>query len=250
MISNGTDIFFGYQYYSGGYAYRLYKTDGMSLSIVKDSLRFQTPALLGNKVIFKGEKTGSSTGGEPWVTDGTTSGTMKLNPVLWTIAGTNRNISPAFNNKIYFAAQNALWETDGTIAGTVPTATATGNIWDFAVLNSVLYFNGQNSANSNRTELFKLGGVSGIGENAYYHSPLSVYPQPSAGNITIEFTSAVDRIEVTVSDLLGKKVQSLSQEVNGTSTSLDISELPEGIYLMQVRSSSGQQATKKIIVGK
>ncbi len=82
-------------------------------------------APLGNKVIFQGKS--SSSGIEPWVTDGTPAGTHLL---VDTVQG-GANGSPVsfinFNGLMYFTIQRQdpgrivyeYWRTDGTTAGTV-----------------------------------------------------------------------------------------------------------------------------------
>ena len=92
-------------------------------------------------------------GNEPWVTDGTTAGTMLLKDIA---PGSNpsdpRYMSQMIemNGSVYFAATSgaldyALWSTDGTTAGTKIVHQFTVDYDDcppnnFVVLNSKLYF--------------------------------------------------------------------------------------------------------------
>lgn len=242
-INLGNELLFGYQYFSGGYAYRLYKTDGLSITQVKDSINFKTPILLGNKIIFKGEVTGSGTLGEPWVSDGTTAGTFKLNTISWSTAGTFRNVSAPFNNKLYFAVTNALWETDGTVSGTKQNTAATGTIWDFAELNNNLYLNAQNAANGNRQELFKLNTTSVGLPTIDAASSINIYPNPTNGMFTIYGNAT----SVEVYNMLGEVVFILANHKQQLTNEIDLSNAPKGIYFVRLYQGT-TVATQKIVV--
>lgn len=249
LVNLGSDVLFGYQYYSAGYAYRLYKTDGTSITMVKDSLNFKNPVKLGNKIVFKGEVTGSATNGEPWVTDGTTAGTFKLNPVSWITAGTFRNNSLEFNNKIYFASGTTLWETDGTVAGTAQNTSGVGSIFDFAEMNGTLYLNWLNAANNNRAELFKLGTSTGLKEHQEALG-IALYPQPASGKVTLLFEQKESNVDVRITDIAGKVLLAEKLTVTGNSADVNLDGIADGIYLLHIKTASGRSTAKKIIVAR
>ena len=111
----------------------------------------QNMTALGSKTIFYADD--GVHGIEPWVTDGTTSGTKLLKDIA---PGASSSI-PLYSNQItvmgnkaYFAGSSgeldhALWSTDGTTEGTQLVHQFTVDHDDcppsnFAVLNSRLYF--------------------------------------------------------------------------------------------------------------
>ena len=88
---------------------------------VEIQLDFQ---IVNNLLLFKANT--DSSGDELWITNGTENGTFMLNDVY---PGTTSGIisySTATDelNKLFFTGfdgnQRMLWETDGTVAGTIP----------------------------------------------------------------------------------------------------------------------------------
>lgn len=77
-------------------------------------------ATVGNRIVFSGNGDAALT--EPWVTDGTAAGTLRLADIHPTLAS-RPDWFTALGNHVYFLATNAadtteLWRTDGTPAGT------------------------------------------------------------------------------------------------------------------------------------
>lgn len=73
------------------------------------------------KLYFSGND--GQNGGELWISDGTTSGTILLKDIKPGAEGSNPGNFAVFNNKLYFTAADdvhglEVWETDGTPAGT------------------------------------------------------------------------------------------------------------------------------------
>lgn len=90
-----------------------------------------------------------STGRELWVSDGTAAGTFIVKEIYTGSTGSFPSNLTAFNNKLYFVAQDAInrqvWMTDGTEAGTVPLFDALPNSRNdsynyFVNCNGTLYF--------------------------------------------------------------------------------------------------------------
>lgn len=83
-------------------------------------------------------------------------------------------------------------------------------------------------------------GLEGFALNSGYH----VYPNPTKGSLNV--THQQD-ISITISSLNGQKV--LNHKLHGTDETFDISDIPNGLYFLQVKDlSSGQLlGTTKII---
>jgi ELWxxDGT repeat protein len=80
----------------------------------------------------------SPDGYELWVTQGTTETTKKVKRI-GDISGMGDRTFFVHQNKLFFAASNAFWVTDGTMAGTHKLADLE-QVQNFAVLKDKLYF--------------------------------------------------------------------------------------------------------------
>ena len=113
--------------------------------------RFSRPAgfvsALG-KVFFTAYH--DTTGYEPWVTNGTTQGTMLLKNIANGTSYSNCGGYVEYNGKVYFSASSygynrELWETDGTPTGTqkvmlVSNSSNTLGLYFLRVFNGKMYF--------------------------------------------------------------------------------------------------------------
>ncbi|MFO7978510.1 MAG: S8 family serine peptidase [Bacteroidales bacterium] len=78
---------------------------------------------------------------------------------------------------------------------------------------------------------------------------VTIYPNPSAGRITISGLNGMDQVEVMVSDLLGRqKFYEVIKSNLGTGTyQLNLEELPMGIYIISVHSGNTVRKEKILI---
>lgn len=76
---------------------------------------------------------------------------------------------------------------------------------------------------------------------------LKIYPNPSYGEITIEFSKPISKINrsISVFSATGKKVYSTF--ISETSSSLDLSHLERGIYFIAIDGAEGKNASKILI---
>jgi hypothetical protein len=81
-------------------------------------------------------------------------------------------------------------------------------------------------------------------------SPLTIYPTMSNGNIFIEEAGVGrNRIQVSVVNMIGKEVKKLDfVQLNGK-TLVSLNDMPEGIYILKIKSTYGQ-LTKRIVIKK
>lgn len=79
-------------------------------------------------------------------------------------------------------------------------------------------------------------------------APLTIYPTMNNGNVFIE-EAGVGRnhILVSVVNMIGKEVKELDFIQTNGKTLVSLTDLPEGIYILKVKSSFGQ-ITKRIII--
>ena len=81
-----------------------------------------------------------------------------------------------------------------------------------------------------------------IDENNTYNNPLIVYPNPTTGLLKVK---AENLQQIEVLDLQSRKVQDINIS-NQNETTIDLSELPKGIYFVKIISSRGV-AVEKVV---
>jgi hypothetical protein len=79
-----------------------------------------------------------------------------------------------------------------------------------------------------------------LGTAKFEKSNLKVYPNPATNNLTIEANTAIER--VSVHNILGQEVLSKSPKTNNTT--LDISNLQRGTYIVKTTSEGKTETTK------
>jgi hypothetical protein len=81
-----------------------------------------------------------------------------------------------------------------------------------------------------------------------YDSLLSFYlfPNPATTSLTINFGKA-GRWDVEVWSVVGERIFAPLNPQKGTSASVDVSELPRGIYFVTVRDEAGKRVVRKVV---
>ena len=252
----GDKLYFTASFSDGG---ELWVTDGVSTYQVKDirsgtSGSFPSSLTPHNNEIYFIANDGN-TGNELWKSDGTESGTNLVKDIK--AGGSSSSISGiiSFDNKVLFGAgetnsASELWITDGTEVNTkifeeINPSTEEFNSGsspnNFYVFNDVLLFSANNGTNG--FELFKLERAAlSVDDNLISNNnQIDVYPNPSTSIVTIK--AEILKIEsIKIFSMLGKEVMQPKVKNN----QVDISNLPKGIYLLQIQSDK-TKITKKII---
>lgn len=79
---------------------------------------------------------------------------------------------------------------------------------------------------------------------------VKVYPNPvKQGKLTIEF-SEKEITEVRITNIAGKEVLTKIFDFPENKKQIQLTEIPNGIYLMKIKTFDAQQVVKKIIVAK
>ncbi|KAB2816247.1 T9SS type A sorting domain-containing protein [Phaeocystidibacter marisrubri] len=76
----------------------------------------------------------------------------------------------------------------------------------------------------------------------------SLFPNPTTGRVVLEFTEEIDHVTFQLHDLNGKVIKS-GEWSNLRSTSVDLSKLDPGIYLLSI-ISDGKSETQQIVLAK
>lgn len=88
--------------------------------------------------------------------------------------------------------------------------------------------------------------VSGVQEHSYTEG-FNLYPNPANTTVTIDVPATVQNPRATILDLSGREV-SASVSLSGNKT-LDVSELPAGMYFVQVRDENGTMiGTQRLLI--
>lgn len=157
-----------------------------------------------------------------------------------------------YANKIIIKSQGGipfpysfLYYYDGLNVSNIDTGFAGGEI-DIKVFQNTLYAGGGFSMSGN-TPVFRIARLMDIGngigeiENA---SGVKIYPNPSQSEITIE-TSDKTSVQIIVKDILDRQLFAVNS--NSSKTTMDISALSAGVYLLQVQSKHGEVNISKFI---
>ena len=104
-------------------------------------------------------------------------------------------------------------------------------------------------------ELYIAGGESGdifriidsnLSVDEYENNAFKIYPNPVTSNLTIA-TSNSEFSEITIYDLQGKKIKSI-KEPSGKLLNISTSDMASGMYLIKIKTTNMNSATKKLIV--
>jgi len=87
-------------------------------------------------------------------------------------------------------------------------------------------------------------GTAGITEVG--NTELTIYPNPASGSIYLETKDGLEITAISILDLTGKEVLHLDED--SIHSTIDISQLENGIYIGSVMSQNGAIHTKRFVV--
>lgn len=97
--------------------------------------------------------------------------------------------------------------------------------------------------------VYETYGVNGVQPIESSQSDFAVYPNPAKEAVTFRFAESHTSLSVQVMDMLGRVVKAETLEVLAeTPVSLDVSELPEGVYTLRFTDESGYSRATKLFV--
>jgi ELWxxDGT repeat protein len=209
---------------------------------------------LNNTVYFTAFRTGN--GVEMFKTDGTTQGTeIAFDFVDWGSYGCQRIISGAgvliggrptvIGSSNYFlhfwngSSFLPLMSSEGEeLTVDIPTSNIP-DLWG-TEMNGELYFVA--STSNYGKEIFKMNSLLTHANNVSRKSSSNIFPNPSNGlvNLNLNYKS------VSVFDVLGKNVF----EVFNTTRTIDLSSLPDGMYILKTLQMDNSSSESKLIIRK
>jgi hypothetical protein len=91
------------------------------------------------------------------------------------------------------------------------------------------------------TAVWILNAVTGIEDN--YLDAISMYPNPVTNNLSIDSDGTINTISVL--NLNGQLMQEINKVNSGVNT-IDVSDLPRGMYLVRLTNSKGDVSVRKV----
>lgn len=98
--------------------------------------------------------------------------------------------------------------------------------------------NAGNGTNSGHVRVFDLSTTLSV--NSFVSSNFSLFPNPSRNEVRINLGSNLELYQAAIYNILGQKIKTVTQTV------IDVSEAPNGIYLVEIITNKGK-AVKKLV---
>jgi hypothetical protein len=118
------------------------------------------------------------------------------------------------------------------------------SICDFLSDPDAILYIGYNADGCNSPEEVQLACEVGIGESSVgsRQSAVKIYPNPSSTQITIETPETTSKFLISIFNLNGEEV--ISHKITAHVTTIDISQLPQGLYFVKLTSDDTVTALK------
>ncbi|WP_395076819.1 ELWxxDGT repeat protein [Flavobacterium sp.] len=238
----------------------LWKTDGTAAGTVKvKEIRESAfnhgsnPSGLtnANGILYFSANDGIN-GIEIWKSDGTEAGTTLVKDINTLAFASSEPVEfTNINGTVYFVAGSniigrELFKTDGTANGTVGYnigfLTESSLPADLTNVNGKLFFTATNGGQSGR-ELWVLDtNLLSTQENFINDYKFTIFPNPVNSILNLQNLDNIVIDKVSITDLTGKKVL----EQNTNSNTVNVENLQNGIYLLQIFSEGNNSVTKFI----
>lgn len=142
------------------------------------------------------------------------------------------------------------WESSTLTAGPytlVPGATSfsfvSGVLWPTTYFNAIITCSnsGLSTRVSHTVQVFDCAATIGLAETAAGRSLLKVIPNPTSGNVVIEFSQQGEKT-ISISDISGRLLQ--QQSTNDSMMQMDLQFLQNGIYSLCIEQNGLKQVIK------
>lgn len=188
--------------------------------------------------------------------NGTTSDPLTYNTpgtynVTWTYDDGSGNTSTQTQQVVVAGPDTSLMLSGATL--TANATPATYQWWNCATNSVIAGETGQSFtpiANGNYALIVTENGctdtsacfnITTVGIQEQQDNTARVYPNPTAGSVMIELDHAVDA-DLTVQNVFGQEVRSM--RMNGQQLMLDLSSYDEGVYFVNIKTTSSVQVIK------
>lgn len=95
---------------------------------------------------------------------------------------------------------------------------------------------------------FKSAKISNgnISQNDPENLEIDIFPNPSAGNLTLKPNTEIGLCKIQITDIRGQIIREIEKIIN-SNTSLNLTDLPPGLYLIKINTERGI-STQKVII--
>ncbi|MEC4049151.1 T9SS type A sorting domain-containing protein [Flavobacterium sp. SUN046] len=162
----------------------------------------------------------------------------------YTLDRINNNLTWKFNN-IQLPVSIANTETGKGYVTFGVKPKAGYSVGDIIPNTAAIYFDSNPAiiTNTFNTEFVTTLSTSAFGSNGFM-----VYPNPATSSINISLPNNNDSIsEVIIHDMLGKNIKEI-KNIADVTTTVDVSNLAKGVYLVEIKTASGFKQSQKLIV--
>jgi len=98
------------------------------------------------------------------------------------------------------------------------------------------------------TNTFETEFVQALGNQQFSAGNLIIYPNPSNGLVYINTQNTTENLkEINLYDVLGKTILS-SKNLSSRQSTIDVSSLAKGIYMIEITTENNYKQTKKLVV--
>jgi len=115
---------------------------------------------------------------------------------------------------------------------------------------TIAFINYSDWGNNTYIDNINISGLTGLDETKT-QLDVKLLPNPSNGLVNLQVQGGLGtEAEVMVFDALGRLVFSQQVQAGVVMSSLDMSELANGIYMVSVKEQSGRQGIQKLVINK
>ncbi len=169
--------------------------------------------------------------------------------VTWDVANTTAEPINAANVDILMSTDGGQTFDVVVLAGTPNDGSQEVNVPNLNTTEARLMVRGSENIfyNVNATN-FEVSGE--LGTSDFDLEDLSIWPNPSSGNINISFTAQAEKVELSLYDLRGRRITSSNYNAGAGSNfnqSIDYSTMAKGMYFIQINNGDSS-VTKRIIL--
>ncbi len=240
----------------------LWKTDGVTANLVKNinttvsgsnieraGLNIPRFKIYQNELYFIA-RDGANDEYDLWKTDGTEAGTIKVVSANDTGESFEFVKATEYNGKLFYFNSQQLWVTDATSSGTVKLTSNNDEILLISTSSLELYkqklwFAGTKTGNGE--ELTSLSDNALSIDNPFKMlNDVTIFPNPAHKLLHIKLPQNYKIRKILIYNIVGEKVLETSR-IGVSETSIDISTLNKGVYMLKTISGK-QTISKKLMI--
>jgi hypothetical protein len=169
--------------------------------------------------------------------------TLTVSPLPTVVATPVRDTICAGDSTMIIASGAVTYTWSSTATGTKDSITVK------PVFNTIYMVTGANTDGCKNTAIAIITVNCAVGINGFneFGTAIKIYPNPVADILNIESGVQNEMTDVKISDVIGKEVLNKRSMVSSKTVKMDVSNLPEGVYLLEVKTPQ-RGFTGKIII--